>query len=189
MFLNRFKFYFNLFTLRNKLKKTKLILIDFDGVLTDGYIYLSNDFSSLRKFNVKDGLGIKLLNKASIKVGCITGSSSEIVKKRCKNLNIEIVELGVEDKAKALMKITKNLKIERENILFLGDDVNDLPVLKYVNLFIVPNDAHAACKKKASYISKFNGGNGFIREIADLVLISKGKKPFDEFRTRNEYAD
>lgn len=185
MYFNKIK----LFSLNKKLKEIKLILMDFDGVFTDGGIFLGNNGTSFRRFDVKDGLGIKLLKSFSIQIGCISGSNSDTVKKRCDNLNIDFIEMGVEDKSKKILEIKSKLKLNKNNILFLGDDINDLTVIPYVNLFIVPSDAHKACKAKASYISSHKGGNGFIREIADLLLISKGFNPYKEFKTRNEFSD
>ena len=185
MYLNKFRLFF----LKKRLKKIKLVLMDFDGVLTDGGIYISNNKFTSRRFDVKDGLGIKLLKSFSIKIGCITGSNSDNVKIRCGNLEFDFIEMGVEDKSKKVKEIKNKLKINKNNILFLGDDINDLTVLPYVNLFFVPADAHDACKENASYISSKKGGAGFIREIADLILISKGFNPYKEYKTRNEFSD
>ena len=185
MFLKNIKF----LILKSKLRKIKLVLMDFDGVLTDGGIFLSNDHFTLRRFDVQDGLGIKQLQKASINIGCITGSNSNIVKKRCQHLNIKIVETGIKDKLESLLKIQRELSLKRDQILFLGDDINDLTVFNYVKLFFAPFNAHKAVKRKASYVSSLKGGYGFIREITDLILISKGNDPYNEFKSRNEYSD
>ena len=178
-----------LIVLKFKLRKIKLVLMDFDGVLTDGGIFLSNNEVSLRRFDVKDGLGLKLLQNELINIGCITGSNSDIVKKRCNHLNIKILETGIKDKLETLLKIKRKLSLKREEILFLGDDINDLTVIKHVQLFFAPSNAHKAVKLKANYVSSFKGGAGFIREIADIILISKGKNPYQEFKSRNEYSD
>ncbi len=175
--------------LSNKLNKIKLVVMDFDGIFTDGSIYLREDSNGFRKFDVKDGMGIKLLQKISIKLAVISGSNSEIIKIRAQQLGIEIIEKNVENKLLTLEKIQKKLNFNKIDTLFLGDDVNDLSVIPNVNLFFVPADAHLSCKKKADYIGKRRGGKGFIREVADKILINKGYNPNEIFLTRNEFSN
>ena len=179
----------NLISLNNKLKKIKLIAMDFDGVFTDGGIYLGNDELSFRKFDSKDGMGIKLLQQISVKIALISGSNSKIIDKRANHLGIKIIKKGISDKSKSIKEIKDYLKIKTEEILFLGDDVNDLSVLPIVGLFFTPFDGHNACKKKASYIGKLNGGNGFVREVADKIILAKDKNPYKPFQSRNEFSD
>ena len=183
MFKNR------LFKLKQKLNNIKLLAMDFDGILTDGGVFLSNDNFSMRKFNTKDGMGIKLLQKIEITIAIISGSNSNIINKRAENLGINIIEKSINNKAKSLIEIQNKFNFKPEETLFLGDDVNDLNVLPHVNLFFTPNDAHLSCKRKASFISKYNGGNGFIRDISDKILLAKGIDPYLPFESRNEYSD
>ena len=171
----------------SKLKKIKLLAMDCDGVLTDGGILVDNQGKQLKKFNVKDGLGVKLLQKYDIKIALITGSNSEAIIKRAESLGIEIVRRGIKDKNDALMKIQDGLKIYKQETIFLGDDINDLMVLPSVSLFIVPCDAHHGCKIKADYVSQVNGGEGFVREVIDNLLISKNYNPYLPFKTRNDF--
>ena len=172
--------------LKEKLKYIKLVVLDFDGVFTDGGIYMDTNSQGFRRFDVKDGLGIKLLQKNNFIVAIISGSNSQIIDKRAKALGIKIVRQGISNKLKILGGIQDGLNIKKEETIFLGDDINDLTVLPNVSLFIVPSDAHSGCKRYASYISKYKGGNGFIREIVDNLLIAKNFDPYLPFETKND---
>ena len=172
--------------LYNKLKYVKLVALDFDGVFTDGGIYLNDKSQSFRRFDVKDGLGIKLLQENDFKIAIISGSNSQIIDERANSLGIKIVRKGIACKQKILNDIQVDLNIKVEETIFLGDDINDLTVLPNVSLFIVPSDAHIGCKKKASYISKSIGGKGFIREIVDHLIFSKKLDPYLPFETKND---
>ncbi len=179
----------NLLKLENRIKQIKLIVMDFDGVFTDGGIYLNKDELSFRKFDVKDGIGIKLLQKVSINLGIVSGSNSEIINIRSKQLGINNIEKGVENKQLAIRKIQQNLGLDKSSTLFLGDDINDLTVIPEINLFFVPSDGHNACKQKADFIGQQKGGNGFIREIADSILFIKGFNPFEPIYSKNEFSN
>ena len=172
--------------LYEKLKYIKLVVFDFDGVFTDGGIYLDNKSEGFRRFDVKDGLGIKLLQKNDFIIAIISGSNSQIIDKRAKALGIKIVRKGISCKLEILREIQDDLNIKVEETIFLGDDINDLTVLANISLFVVPSDAHIGCKRKASYISKSKGGRGFIREIVDNLLISKNIDPYLPFETKND---
>ena len=172
--------------LNDKFKYIKLVVLDFDGVFTDGGIYMDTKSQGFRRFDVKDGLGIKLLQKNNFIVAIVSGSNSKIIDKRAEALGIKIVKKGISNKLKILKEIQDDLKIKKEETIFLGDDINDLTVLPNISLFIAPSDAHIGCKRNASYISKFGGGKGFIREIVDYLLISKNIDPYLPFETKND---
>ena len=172
--------------LNEKLKCIKLVVLDFDGVFTDGGIYFDYNYQGLRRFDVKDGLGIKLLQKNDFKIAIISGSNSQIIDDRADALGIKIVRKGISCKLKTLKDIQKDLNIKVEETIFLGDDINDLTVLPNVSLFVVPSDAHIGCKRKASYISKSKGGKGFIREIVDNLIIANNLDPYLPFQTKND---
>ena len=169
------------------LSKIKLVVIDCDGVMTDGGIYINNNGDSFRRFDVKDGLAIKLLKSKNIIIACISGSNSPIIEIRAKSLGISIVKIGVQDKSEELEKIQLDLNLSKEEIIFLGDDINDLTIIDKVGVFAVPLDAHEACKERATFIGYKKGGKGFIREISDNILFSKGLDPHVPFATRNDY--
>tara|TARA_B100002019_G_C21269321_1_gene601249 strand:+ start:2178 stop:2678 length:501 start_codon:yes stop_codon:yes gene_type:complete len=160
--------------------------MDFDGVLTDGGIYINNEGNHIRRFDVKDGLGIKLLQRYSINIAIVSGSNSEVIEKRGKALDIKIIKKAVKNKYEEVKLIQQETGSIPNQTLFLGDDVNDLPVIPLVKFFIVPFDAHIACKKKADFIANSCGGKGFIREITDQILTAKGINPFKSFKGIND---
>lgn len=172
---------------KSSISKTRLLVMDFDGVMTDGGIYLNENGDSFRRFDVKDGLGIKLLQKNLIHIAIISGSNSKTIRSRGKALGIKIIRVGISDKLSELQSIQEKLNITPLETLFLGDDINDLTVLDSVNAFIVPANAHEACKEKASLIANSRGGFGFIREVVDQILFSKGINPYMPFKTKNDF--
>ena len=119
-------------------QKIRLVLLDVDGVLTDGRLYYGNSGEELKAFNIQDGLGIKLLQRGDIKVGIITGRCSDLVKRRAQELGIDPLVQGREDKLTALKEILKNIDIKLDEIAFVGDDLPDLAVIRQVGLGITP---------------------------------------------------
>ena len=149
--------------------KVKLLLLDVDGILTDGRLYFSNSGEESKAFHSLDGHGIKML-LASIPVGIITGRKSNIVTKRAADLGIDILYQGREDKIDVLKEIIANKGIEAHAIAYAGDDLPDLPVLQAVGLsFSVPG-AHPDVKGAVSAITARGGGEGAVREITDFIL-------------------
>jgi len=174
------KYFFLKRLLRGKLKKIKLIVSDVDGVLTKGEIGYSCGISGLKLFNVKDGLAAKLLQKNDIKVAFISGGDSEATKKRAKALMIDECHTNVEKKSEILNDIQKRLSISKESTLYIGDDVNDLDVLPYTNLFFAPKDCNYQVEKKADIKLISKGGDGVLREVCDMLLAIK------DFKNNNE---
>lgn len=170
-----------------KFKRIKLFVMDCDGVMTDGGIFINRQGESFKRFDVKDGLGIKLLHLNRINTACISGSNSSILEIRAKSLGIKIIHCGIDDKLTKLKKIQAELKINKQETIFLGDDVNDLRVIEAVSIFAVPKDAHESCKKKADFIGTKKGGGGFIREIIDYLLLTKGIDPYLPQITTNDF--
>ena len=162
-------------TLQNtkKCKKIKLVLTDVDGVLTDGGRYYSKDGEILKKFHVRDGMGVNILLRNNIKTIIITKEKSAITKKWAKDMNIFEVYSGLTKKELVLEKICKKYKINLDEIAFIGDDVNDIGVLEKVGFAAVPNDSVLQVKKIANFVCKSPGGKGCFREISDLILLSK----------------
>jgi len=156
-------------------QKIKLLLLDVDGVLTDGRLYYGNSGEELKAFDIQDGLGIKLLQSAGIKVGIITGRSSDLVKRRAKELSIDPVIQGREDKLTALNELLKDMNFNLEEIAFVGDDLPDLAVVRRVGLGITPANGNHILASQALWQTKKSGGNGAVREVAELILIAQGK--------------
>jgi len=157
-------------TLKDKVSKIKLVLTDIDGVLTDGSLYYTDDGLVMKKFFVKDGMGAVLLKKNGIEVGIISSDTSETTKARAARLNISLVYTGVQDKSKVLEEICFMTNFKPENIAYIGDDVNDLEIMKNVGLSACPADAVPEIIKIADYICNKAGGRGAFRELADIIL-------------------
>jgi len=154
--------------------KIKLIITDIDGVMTDGGIIYDDQETELKKFNVKDGLIVHHLRRNKIMVGAITGRESPVVQNRCEELKFDFHYHGVKNKGKKFLEVLETLELQADEVAYIGDDLVDLPILTRVGFAIVPQDALAYVKPYAHYISRFAGGKGVFREIADLILHSKG---------------
>ena len=160
-------------TITQKCKKIKLVLTDVDGVLTDGGMHYSKNGEVLKKFHVRDGMGVNILLRNEIKTIILTKENSPITKKWAKDMNVTKVYLGILKKEKTLDLICKKYKITLENIAYIGDDVNDLNALNEVGLSAAPNDAVFQVKKTVKYVCKNKSGNACFRELVDLILLSK----------------
>ncbi|MFR1380503.1 MAG: cytidylyltransferase domain-containing protein [Clostridium neonatale] len=150
--------------------KVKLLLTDSDGVLTDGGMYYSENGDELKKFNTKDGMGFELLRKKGIITGIITGENKELVKKRAEKLKIDELHMGIKNKLLTVRLICEKYKISLENVAYIGDDINDLDVIRNVGIGCSVNDAMECIKSESNYVTKVNGGEGAVREIAELIL-------------------
>jgi 3-deoxy-D-manno-octulosonate 8-phosphate phosphatase (KDO 8-P phosphatase) len=158
----------------NKAKQIKLLLTDCDGVLTDGGVYYGNEGEALKKFNMKDGMGVeRLRNLAHVQTGIITGEVSASVMKRATKLLITELYLGIKIKVAILSQIMVNHNLTKEQIAYIGDDVNDIEIMQKVGLSACPADAISFTKNIADYICEKKGGEGCFREFAELIIASK----------------
>ena len=153
-----------------KCKKIKLVLTDVDGVLTDGGMYYSEKGEYLKKFNTRDGMGVELLRENKIPVILISKEKSKIVIQRAKKLQIQETFLGIKEKELLLPKICMKYSTKETEIAYIGDDINDLKIMKKVGFSASPNDGISIIKKNSDYICKLKGGEGVLREVADLIL-------------------
>ena len=153
-------------------KKIKIVLTDVDGVLTDGGMYYSRDGDVMKKFHARDGMGISLLRKNDIITVIVTKEKTKMVKKWAKKMNAKLFD-GVLNKEEILEKICTQYDVFPYEIAYIGDDVNDVNLLKLVGLGVVPKDGNQIAKKSSNYISKTIGGKGVFREVAELILLSK----------------
>ncbi len=158
----------------DKCKNIRLMLFDVDGVLTDGGIIYNESGKEIKVFNVRDGLGIRLLMKAGIQVGIVTGRSSEALRQRCQNLGITLIYEGVRDKGVLLAEIVETTGFQAQEIAFMGDDLPDLPLMRKVGFSIAVADAHESVIKEAHMVTHTNGGEGAVREICEKILKSQG---------------
>ncbi|MEW5909115.1 MAG: HAD hydrolase family protein [Thermodesulfobacteriota bacterium] len=160
--------------LAEKLHKIRLLALDVDGVLTDGSIIYDHHGKELKGFNVKDGLGIRLLIKAGIDVCIVSGRASEALKARCNHLGIHHVYSGIPDKALILPVILKDTDLIPEQIAFMGDDLPDIPLMNLVGLSIAVSDAHEMVRENADWITLSAGGRGAVREVSEIMLKTQG---------------
>jgi len=158
-----------------KLEKIKILLLDVDGVMTDGSIIYNDSGNEIKSFCVKDGLGIRLLMNAGIKTGVVTGRSSEALHHRCKNLRIEYIFDGILNKVKILDKIIEMTGIQASEIAYMGDDLPDIPIMRGVGIPIAVADAHESVIETACIVTSAKGGNGAIREVCEAILKAQGQ--------------
>ncbi len=159
-----------------KAEPLKLLLLDVDGVLTDGNIIYTHTGTELKAFNTKDGFGIRLLREAGVEVGLITARSSEAVARRAQDLKLTHVYQGVREKMEVFEQIVAELSLERTEIGYMGDDWLDLPLLTRVGFAATAADAVPEVRNIAHYVTKRAGGRGAVREVCDLIIAAKGKQ-------------
>jgi len=164
----------------------RLIAMDFDGVLTDGNIYIDSNGNQTKKFDVKDGMGIKMLQKHGLNIALISGSTNNVINQRANSLNIKLLLKGIENKLTAINQIQNKLDIKSDQTIFLGDDINDLLVLPTVKMFLSPSNAHKSCLRNAHWVGKCKGGEGFVREFSDLFLTALKINTCLPFATSND---
>jgi len=158
----------------NKAKETRILLLDVDGVLSDGAITFDNQGIETKSFNTKDGQGLKLLRASGVEVGIITGRKSKIVEKRALELGIDLLIQGREDKFTAMQELLEGKNIALKHIAFMGDDYPDLTVMSKVGLALSIHDAHFAVKDFADWVSPSDGGRGAVRDACDLIMLAQG---------------
>ncbi|MFK7829154.1 MAG: KdsC family phosphatase [Congregibacter sp.] len=154
----------------------KLLVLDVDGVLTDGRIFYGNDGEELKAFNIKDGLGIKLLQRVGVEVSIITGRRSSIVERRAGELGINKVVQGREDKLAALRELCAERRLSLEQCAYMGDDLPDLSAVRAAGLGLTVADGNSAVVAAANWCSARNGGAGAVREACDALLEARGER-------------
>ena len=161
-----------------KAKKLKLLILDVDGVLTDGKLFFDNQGNEYKSFHARDGHGIKLLRQTGVEVAVISGRKSNSVALRMKNLGIEHVYQGHENKRAAFIELIEKIGITPEQAAHVGDDLLDLPIMMRVGLAIAVSDANFAVKQRADWCTTLPGGHGAVREVCDFIMQAQGH--FDE---------
>ena len=159
--------------LRHKARKIKLLLLDVDGVLTDGGIYIDDRGVESKRFDVRDGQGITLLKRAGVEVGFVSGRSSGAVRQRARELGVKLVYQGAGNKAETYNRIKKKTRLKDENIACVGDDINDIPLLRNAGLAITVRDGWLVGHPIVDYVTEAGGGRGAVREISELILITQ----------------
>src|SRR2546426_5337473 len=158
------------------LKRIRLVAMDVDGVLTDAGMYYSESGEELKKFNTRDGMGIKLLQAAGLVTALITMEETKLVTRRAEKLAIPEVHQGARDKLAVMREMVARHGLTLHQMAYIGDDVNDLEVLNAVGFSAAPADALPAVRNAVDYVCRQKGGEGAGREVADLILEAKAKR-------------
>lgn len=153
-----------------RLRKIKLLILDVDGVLTDGGLYYSESGEIMKKFHVRDGLGIKLLQRAGVEIAFVTGLQSKLVEDRAHDLGIAEVIQDCMEKEPAVEKLLQRLDLSWEEAAYIGDDMIDVAVMRKVGFAVAVADAAEGARRAAHYVTALPGGKGAVREVADLIL-------------------
>ena len=161
-----------------KASKIQLVIFDVDGVLTDGSLFYGDDGQEYKAFNSKDGHGMVMLRNSGLKIGIITGRTSNVVKIRMESLGIKHVYQGQKDKIPAYEQLKAELGLDDEQIAYVGDDIVDLPVMLRVGLSIAVADSHELVCEKADWTTRAAGGRGAAREVCELLM--RGNGTYDE---------
>ena len=151
----------------------KMFLTDCDGCLTDGGMYYSEHGDELKKFNTRDGMGFALLRQKGIITGIVTSENVELNRRRAEKLKLDILEMGCKDKLTKVKSLCKQYHIQPENVVYVGDDINDVEVIQWVGLGCCPSDALLQVKKAARYVAEAKGGEGVIREIVERIVLNE----------------
>ncbi len=158
---------------RSQLKKIQLLLLDVDGVMTDGGVYIAESGDRFKKFNIQDGYGIVKLQRQGVKVGIITGGNSRMVQLRAEELGIVDVYQSFDDKITAYERLKTKYQLSDDQIAHIGDDELDLPLIDRVGFAAAPADAVPAVRKRVHYVCRRKGGEGAVREVIELLLQSR----------------
>lgn len=161
--------------LKNIIKKIRLLVLDVDGVLTDGSLYYHKDGEALKRFNVRDGQGIKLAQAYEIEIAIISGRECAIVQNRMTELGIKHIYQRCHDKGKRIKLLSTELGISLEEVAYIGDDILDVPPMEIVGLSACPKNAHPSVLQRAKLVTELPGGEGCVREVIDLILKEQGK--------------
>lgn len=165
-------------TVENRASRIKLLLMDCDGVLTNGRIWILEDGDDQKTFNTRDGLGLELLHRAGLSSGVISGRESSALQQRAEALGVLFIYQGVENKIAAFEHILAKAAIEASEVGFIGDDLNDIPLMRRSELAVAVADATEETKEHAHFVTRAKGGDGAVRETIELIL--KAQHRWDE---------
>ena len=175
--------------IRTRLRRIKLLVLDVDGVLTDGGLWFDASGQLIKRFDVRDGLGIRLLQQTGVQIAFLSGGQGGATEVRARQLGIQHCLVGIKDKPEALLQLQQQLGIDMAETGFVGDDLNDLAVRPVVGLLMAPADACAPVRQGAHAVLRNKGGHGAIRELAERILQTRGRwqnLKHDGWRDRND---
>lgn len=165
----------DLASIERRALRIKLLLMDCDGVLTDGRLWLLESGEEQKSFHTHDGLGLSLLHRAGLKSGIITGRSSQTVTRRAAELGVEFVQQGDAEKTEAFEQVMRLAGVVENEVAFIGDDLTDIPLMQRSELAIAVADARPEALSVAHYVTAAPGGHGAVREVVELILKSQGR--------------
>lgn len=160
---------------KERLKNIKMLLTDCDGCLTDAGMYYSEHGDELKKFNTRDGMGFRLLREKGILTGIVTSERVDLVSRRADKLQLDILKMGAGNKLQIVKELCEEYHIGMENVAYIGDDINDLEVIEHAGFGCSVNSGMETVKEKARYVTKANGGEGAVREVAEMILEAQGE--------------
>ena len=162
------------YILLEQARHVEALVLDVDGILSDGFVTLTNCGDEIKNFDIRDGLGMKLVQQAGVKVIIITGRTSHIVEKRMNALGVDLIYQGREDKGVALREACAQLNLAPEDCLYMGDDWPDLSAFAIAGMKVTVPNGHVEVRRRADLVTQAQGGRGAVREICDMILMSKG---------------
>ena len=162
------------YVLLEQARHIEALVLDVDGILSDGFVSLTNAGDEIKSFDIRDGLGMKLVQQAGVKVIIITGRKSHIVEKRMSDLGVDLIFQGREDKGVALREACAQLNIAPEDCLYMGDDWPDLSAFALAGMKVTVPNGHVEVRRRADLVTQAMGGRGAVREVCDMLLMSKG---------------
>ena len=165
----------DLASIERRASRIKLLLMDCDGVLTDGRLWLTDEGDEQKSFNTHDGLGLALFHRAGLKSGIITGRSSRAVARRAQELGVEFVCQGNPDKTAAFEQLLQQAGVDENEVAFVGDDLPDIPIMNRAELAVAVADAMEETRAAAHYVTRAKGGRGAVREVIEIILKSQGR--------------
>ena len=156
------------------MKKIKLLLTDVDGCLTDGSVYYGPNHEKIKKFNMQDGMALKLLRENNILTGIISADNSEATRYRAEDLKFDFIYINIKDKLAKFEEILETNNLQKDEVAYMGDDIQDLCILNQVSVSVAPNNAVDEVKKAVSHITQKSGGDGAFREYAEYIIKLNG---------------
>jgi 3-deoxy-D-manno-octulosonate 8-phosphate phosphatase (KDO 8-P phosphatase) len=165
----------NLASIERRASHIKLFLMDCDGVLTDGRLWLLESGEEQKSFNAKDGLGLHLMHRAGLRTGIISGRKSSGLERRAKELGVEFLRMGDEQKVAAFEDVLKRADVGEDEVAFMGDDLSDIPLMRRVEFAIAVADSVEDTLAHAHYVTQARGGRGAVREVVEIILKSQGR--------------
>jgi 3-deoxy-D-manno-octulosonate 8-phosphate phosphatase (KDO 8-P phosphatase) len=162
-------------SIERRASRIKLLLMDCDGVLTDGRLWLMESGEEQKSFNVRDGMGLDLLRRAGLRSGVISGRVSEALERRSQELQIDFLRQGTSDKNRAFSEILLEARVDTGEVGFIGDDINDIPLMQQSELAVAVADAAEETRKVAHFVTRAKGGDGAVREVIEIILKAQGR--------------